>query len=119
MNPGSRGLSPHARIASAESSSSFDDTYETGVSAPELLLATRPVALAKTWDEKGDHVAGEDVEAVPGSIGVAPDEVYERTMSRWTAAIRKRLVRSIVWESKVIAAMQVRSALSQLTSRGS
>ncbi|EIN09036.1 hypothetical protein PUNSTDRAFT_87143 [Punctularia strigosozonata HHB-11173 SS5] len=43
-----------------------------------------------------------------GSPGYLPDDVYEQTMGWWRAAIRRRLVRSVEWESKVIASMQAK-----------
>ncbi|EKM56390.1 uncharacterized protein PHACADRAFT_253476 [Phanerochaete carnosa HHB-10118-sp] len=108
MNPDSRrGVFPHPRTSSTNSSGSSEEAYETETT-PEIPVAVRPAGLAKIWDEKGEHAAGEDVEVAPGSIGIAPDEVYERTLSWWRVALRKRLVRSLVWESKVIAAMQER-----------
>ena len=36
-----------------------------------------------------------------------PRDVYDTTLSWWRAAIRRRLVQSIHWESRVIARMQV------------
>lgn len=108
MNPGSRlGVPPHPRTVSADSSSSSDEAYETENTSPDSNSAAQPT-YAKTWDERAHHAVGEDVEVTPGSIGIAPDEVYERALSWWRVALRRRLVRSLVWESKVIAAMQER-----------
>lgn len=103
---------PHVRTTSSDSSSSDDQSaYDTRGTTPDPPLAhqyTRPIALAKTWNEKDEHVSGADVEIVPGGVGLLPDEVYDRTLSWWRAGIRRWLVANLVWESKAIAAMQVR-----------
>jgi hypothetical protein len=41
------------------------------------------------------------------SPGIQPKNVYDTNLSWWRAAIRRRLVTSVRWESKVIARMQV------------
>lgn len=48
-----------------------------------------------------------EVDVVPTGIGLLPDEVYDRAMSWWRSGIRKALMRSLAWESRTIAAMQV------------
>jgi dihydrosphingosine 1-phosphate phosphatase len=88
------------------SSDYFNDVVYTPGRTPYPQY-TRPVAIAKTWGAKSEK----DVQLVPGSIGLLPDEAYERTLGWWRAAIRKRLLRSYIWESNMIAAMQVRNIL--------
>ena len=39
--------------------------------------------------------------------GLQPKDVYDSSLSWWRAAIRRRLVASVRWESGVIARMQV------------
>ena len=79
--------------------------YDPRGAFPEAQLA-QPAGLAKTWDEKGE----EEREVVPGSIGLLPDDVYERTIGPWRAWLRRVVSRTLEWESHAIAAMQVRSS---------
>lgn len=46
-------------------------------------------------------------QVVPGGIGLLPDDVYDRQLHPWVAAIRRRVVANLAWESDVLAAMQV------------
>lgn len=39
--------------------------------------------------------------------GIQPKDVYDASLPWWRAAIRRRLVASVQWESRVIARMQV------------
>lgn len=41
------------------------------------------------------------------SPGIQAKDVYDTSLSWWRAAIRRRLVASVRWESRVIARMQV------------
>ena len=41
------------------------------------------------------------------SPGIQPKDVYDTSLSWWRAAIRRRLVARVRWESRVIARMQV------------
>ena len=41
------------------------------------------------------------------SPGMQPKDLYDTSLSWWRAAIRRRLVASVRWESRVIARMQV------------
>lgn len=43
-----------------------------------------------------------------GSPGMMPEEVYERTMAPWRAALRRAIVANLENESRWLAAMQVR-----------
>ena len=65
---------------------------------------TASVALKK--EENGE------VEVHPGGIGLQPQEVYDRQLQPWAAAIRRRLIRNLQWESEVLAAMQVSAGSS-------
>ncbi|KAH0581654.1 hypothetical protein H2248_011351 [Termitomyces sp. 'cryptogamus'] len=44
-----------------------------------------------------------DDDATPGCL---PTDAYDATLPRWRAVIRRRIVRSVQWESKVIARLQ-------------
>lgn len=92
-----RSTSTDSRVSDTDSVASHD--------------AQEPISIVpKSWGEKAqqrEHASGEEVEPVEGSIGLLSDDVYEEALG-WRATIRKRLVRNLVWESKVIAAMQVR-----------
>lgn len=52
-------------------------------------------------------VAQSEGESVVDAIGLLPDEVYERTLNPWRFALRRLLVRSLAWESRVIGTIQV------------
>ena len=61
------------------------------------------------WDEKtGYGVEGEGAGEGEVCIGLLPDEVYEEAMNSWRSNIRRRIRDSVVWESDVLARMQVR-----------
>lgn len=49
-----------------------------------------------------------EVDVVMGGVGRLPDEVYDRTLNWWRAAIRRRIMKNTEWESRVLATMQVR-----------
>lgn len=111
--PGARSLlvvpNTQSRSTSPESTRSDDDqppAYDTHSTTPEFAFTTQD-ALTKTWNGKGEHASGEEVVVAVESIGLQSDEVYERTMGPWSAALRRILTRNLVWESNVIAAMQV------------
>ncbi|KAF7797379.1 hypothetical protein EIP86_008574 [Pleurotus ostreatoroseus] len=59
-----------------------------------------PASVALKKEENGE------VEVHPGGIGLQPQEVYDRQLQPWAAAIRRRLIRNLQWESEVLAAMQ-------------
>jgi len=50
----------------------------------------------------------EPVETYSLDPGRSPIEIYDNTLVWWAAALRRRLVKSVEWESGVIAAMQER-----------
>lgn len=85
------------------SNTTSDWSYtESRASTPDLDGAT-----PRTWDEKASSEGREkqDDNSLVG-IGLLPDDVYDRTMSSWRAAIRRRVRANVEWESKVIANMQ-------------
>lgn len=91
-----RSTSVDSRVSDTDSIASHD--------------AQEPISIvSKTWSEKGrrEHASGEEVEPAEGSIGILPDDVYEKALG-WQIVIRRMIVRNLVWESKVIAAMQER-----------
>ncbi|KAG6877124.1 hypothetical protein C0993_010127 [Termitomyces sp. T159_Od127] len=45
-----------------------------------------------------------DDESIPGRL---PTDVYDATLPRWRAAVRRRIVKSVQWESQVIARLQI------------
>jgi hypothetical protein len=47
------------------------------------------------------------VDSIDDSPGTLPDEYYDAAMSPWRAAIRRRLVRNLKYESEWIGSMQV------------
>lgn len=111
--PASRPLLTVSRSTSPDSTRSDDDqppAYDAYVttSNPPYTVQAAPV---KTWSEKGEHVSGEEVVVAVDSIGLQSDDVYERSIGHWRGEIRKMLVRSLVWESNVIAALQVHDNL--------
>lgn len=57
-----------------------------------------------------DESPGEKHTAVIDS-GRLPEEVYANTLPRWRAALRRKCVAEVEWESEVIATWQVRSFL--------
>lgn len=109
-HPASRPLLTVSRSTSPDSMRSDDDqppAYDASVTTPNPSY-TAQAAPVKTWGEKGEHVSGEEVVVAVESIGLQSDEVYERGIGQWRGEIRKMLVRNLVWESRIIAAMQVR-----------
>lgn len=88
-------------MSSAESRSSDESSYDAGSSTPELYVDTRKGL------KTGAGNLNEEAEVAPNGIGLLPDEVYDRALSWWRAGTRRYLKKSLVWESQVIAAMQV------------
>ena len=73
------------------------------VSVASSANSSRTSSPASVTREKLPYAGnGEDVD----SSG-HPIDVYDATLSWWRAAIRRRLVKSVKWESTVIARMQV------------
>ncbi|KAK7685024.1 hypothetical protein QCA50_011859 [Cerrena zonata] len=53
-----------------------------------------------------DETTTQDLNLIHGGVGRLPDEVYERALPWWRYAVRKRIVKTVEWESKVLANMQ-------------
>ena len=75
-----------------------------------------PTEDRHVWDEKRGYDVESDGEGEGEGegesevcIGLLPDEVYEEAMNSWRSDIRRRIRDSVVWESDVLAKMQVRS----------
>lgn len=94
-------LNEHSRDSSATSlnddKSSFY-TYESRETTPDIDLVGEKRPLDETI---------EDMNLILGGVGRLPDDIYDRAMPWWRAAIRRRLVKTVGWESKVLANMQV------------
>lgn len=87
----------HTLEPSEDPSTAYDSDSRS--TTPDLYMKPKekvPVA----------HGEGEG-EGVVDAIGLLPDEVYERTLNPWRFALRRLLVRSLAWESRVIASIQV------------
>jgi hypothetical protein len=78
---------------------------KNGVAVPHNASEKVPVVTtfqSSYLPEKSSGV--EDILSTPGRE--LPD-VYDATLPRWRAAIRRALVRRVEWETQVIARMQV------------
>lgn len=68
--------------------------------------------VVRAWEDP-DKVAESDgegeVQVISGSIGLLPQEAYDKQLLPWVVALRRRIIRNLAWESEVLAAMQVRS----------
>ena len=87
---------------------SVPPSYESDASSLASSPASSPVGQGfnhLTLDEHDDLV--DQV-----SPGMQPKDVYDKSLSWWRAAIRRRLVASVHWESEVIARMQVSRVFS-------
>ncbi|KAG6871786.1 hypothetical protein C0995_016626 [Termitomyces sp. Mi166 len=73
-----------------------ENTSRESSPAPSLRRNGYPAPLANLDD-------GSDDDTTPGLL---PTDVYDVTLPRWRAAIRRRIMRSVQWESKVIARLQ-------------
>ena len=88
---------------SLTSSLSSDDSRcdnDARSTIPEPILVSRKESQAAS-------VLTEEVEVVSTGIGLLPDEVYDRALGSWRSKIRRYLTKSLVWESRAIAALQV------------
>lgn len=52
---------------------------------------------------------------IPGQL---PMDVYEATLPWWRAAVRRVLVKSVLWESEILAKVQVRCAIQSTVKEG-
>lgn len=69
-------------------------------------------ASGKTALGKEKSYRGLEDDLLPGR---GPQDVYDVTLPRWRAAIRRRLVRTVQVESEIIAKMQVQFFVPQLS----
>lgn len=68
--------------------------------------------LDASVDSDDNHtLADNDAANIIVSAGRLPEEVYTTTLSWWRAAVRRRLVGIVEWESGVLAQLQVRRFL--------
>ena len=113
--PSSSDVSRDSRVGSY-----YDDSR---ASTPDsaLEMSFRRSDVDRKWDEKAGNVTVTAValesteteeeallDTAVGAAGRQPEEVYTRTLSWWRAAIRRRIVQNVEWESAVLANMQVR-----------
>ncbi|KAG6850309.1 hypothetical protein H0H93_015251 [Arthromyces matolae] len=90
--PRGRSTSSHFTLSVPDSENSSREASP----APSLKRNGYPASLRNL-----DNKINEDL--TPGRL---PTDVYEATLPRWRAMIRRSLVRSVRWESKVIARLQ-------------
>lgn len=88
--------------SSTTSSSMFSTMYESRATTPDFDEKTRGTSMNMTNGE----IDTADASAIATAVGILPEEVYNRTMSWWRAAVRRQIVRNVAWESNVLAAMQ-------------
>lgn len=94
-------LNNHSRDSSGTSfgdeKSSFY-TYESRETTPDVDLL---------GEKRPTEEPTEDLNTILGGVGRLPDDVYDRAMPWWRSAFRRRLFKTVEWESKVLANMQV------------
>lgn len=101
-----------------DSSPASDSYIETGSMRSESRSSSvSPTEDRRFWDEKtgygmdsDDEGEGEGEDEGEGNvcIGLLPEDVYEEAMNSWRSSIRRRIRNSVIWESDVLARMQVR-----------
>ncbi|CAL1708535.1 unnamed protein product [Somion occarium] len=91
----------HSKESSATDDRSSFYTYESRATTPGSVDVDY---LSEKRDR--DEMEGEDMNLVLGGVGRLSDEVYDRALSWWRAAVRRKLVKSVEWESRLIATMQ-------------
>ena len=89
---------------------------ETGITQNNRLLRKSHSSEKKfSLDGYDGHIELEDVRdsdnALTDSPGTLPDAVYYAQMPRWRAVVRRQLIKSLKYESKVLGAIQVSSDL--------
>ena len=87
---------------------------ETGVTQNNRPLRKSHSSEKKfSLDGYNGHIELEDVQdsddALTDSPGTLPDAVYYAQMPRWRAVVRRQLIKSLKYESKVLGAVQVSS----------
>ncbi|EJF56556.1 hypothetical protein DICSQDRAFT_71301 [Dichomitus squalens LYAD-421 SS1] len=75
----------------------------------------RKADVDRNWNEKAENAGAAQVTGdggereilfAVGAAGRLPEDVYERTLSRWRAGLRRVIMRNIELESKALAIMQ-------------
>lgn len=94
---------------SSNASSNWSSYSDSRSSTPEpadvhMRVFDEKSGFMSSGDDEGRN--DNDGDALAG-VGLLPDEVYERTMSPWRAALRQRILANVQRESRVIASMQV------------
>ncbi|KAG6887473.1 hypothetical protein C0992_012125 [Termitomyces sp. T32_za158] len=87
-----RPTSSHFTLSVPSSESTSRETSP----APSLKRNRYPAPFTNLDDHLEDEIT-------PGRL---PTDVYDVTLPRWRAAVRRRIVRSVQWESEVIAKLQ-------------
>ncbi|OCH86020.1 hypothetical protein OBBRIDRAFT_738818 [Obba rivulosa] len=84
--------------------------YDSRSSTPDSLdITSAQPGDGEVFDLATEADLGSEVdEVVHVAAGRLPEEVYEKILNPWRAAIRRKLVQTVEWESEVIAAMQAR-----------
>lgn len=100
--PPSRTSSPSPSPSDDLEFSSLDGYLSLNEKAPNAQNNHKSLAV-----NAGPFVAGEDL--IPGRLST---NIYDTTLPRWRAAIRRSLVKTVRRESEVIARMQVSTSLS-------
>ena len=78
---------------------------EGGASIVEFDFPFNAKAPESVEEEKEES---EEVQVVNTGIGLLPDAVYNKQLPPVAAAIRRRILSSLAWESDVLSRMQVR-----------
>lgn len=87
------------------------------ISYPPSLASSRSASPTPSLDhdsfatsnnEQRSSVRGEKAGVEVLIPGRRPMDVYDATLPPWRAALRRSLVKSVHWESEIIAKMQVR-----------
>lgn len=94
---------------SRSSSPDFTRGPGSGFQSPsQSRFSVRPNEKSLSWNTDVGAPDEPAEAATPMGVGRLPDDVYEKVMSPWRAAIRRVVTKNIVWESEMLAVMQVR-----------
>lgn len=71
---------------------------------------------ADYYDRKNENKSPYSVleASIPGKL---PRDVYDSTLPWWRARIRRQLLKTVKWESEVLARMQVRVVQTYFTAK--
>ncbi|EPQ53728.1 hypothetical protein GLOTRDRAFT_63378 [Gloeophyllum trabeum ATCC 11539] len=94
------------------------DDIKTGLTAdsyrpPKVIILDDSPAIMNGEDKtrftrSSPGTPSSDDGMISLDVGRLPGEVYDNSLMRWAAALRRRVVKRVEWESEVIAAMQER-----------